>query len=203
MYEGVMDDIRTCVSLGTPKKDPRFRPERGIRRQVVRPLLLRGDLPGRRQDGRDLDRRHRSLRLRLGSGCRLTTVSSSSPWASAASAREISSGPRRTTSRLLRRHLKGLKVPNPQSDGRMPEKLKALELVRRHFGDRACVCRLNRGAFLLRLPALRADRGAEMIYTDRGLLRGRLRVLRRVQTGGGWLSSTPGPTPSGSATATP
>jgi len=34
-----------------------------------------------------------------------------------------------------RETLQGLRVPDPQTDGRMPEKLKAIRLVREHFGD--------------------------------------------------------------------
>ncbi len=34
-----------------------------------------------------------------------------------------------------RETLEGLKIPDPEADGRMPEKLKALRLLRKHFGD--------------------------------------------------------------------
>ena len=34
-----------------------------------------------------------------------------------------------------RETLEGLKIPDPEADGRMPEKLKALRLLREHFGD--------------------------------------------------------------------
>ncbi len=35
--------------------------------------------------------------------------------------------------------LNSLEVPEPETDGRMPEKLKALRLIRRHFGDSVLV----------------------------------------------------------------
>ena len=35
--------------------------------------------------------------------------------------------------------LKKLKVPDPLKDGRMPEKLKAIRMIREHFGDTICV----------------------------------------------------------------
>jgi len=38
-----------------------------------------------------------------------------------------------------RETLHGLRVPDPHTDGRMPEKLKAIRLVREHFGDRVVV----------------------------------------------------------------
>ena len=38
-----------------------------------------------------------------------------------------------------RETLKSLKVPDPKTDGRMPEKLKAIRLVREHFGDTVVV----------------------------------------------------------------
>jgi len=38
-----------------------------------------------------------------------------------------------------RETLQGLRVPDPQTDGRMPEKLKAIRLVREHFGDTVLV----------------------------------------------------------------
>jgi uroporphyrinogen decarboxylase len=36
---------------------------------------------------------------------------------------------------MARQTLETLRMPDPRSDGRMPEKLKALRLVRRHFGE--------------------------------------------------------------------
>jgi len=36
---------------------------------------------------------------------------------------------------LTRQTLEALRMPDPRRDGRMPEKLKALQLVRRHFGE--------------------------------------------------------------------
>jgi uroporphyrinogen decarboxylase len=38
-----------------------------------------------------------------------------------------------------RETLAGLRIPDPQTDGRMPEKLKAIRRVREHFGDRVLV----------------------------------------------------------------
>ncbi len=38
-----------------------------------------------------------------------------------------------------RQTLKDLRIPDPRTDGRMPEKLKALRLVRERFGDRVLV----------------------------------------------------------------
>jgi len=35
--------------------------------------------------------------------------------------------------------LDGLRMPDPKTDGRMPEKLKALRLIREHFGERVLV----------------------------------------------------------------
>jgi uroporphyrinogen decarboxylase len=38
-----------------------------------------------------------------------------------------------------RETLDGLRIPDPHADGRMPEKLRAIGLVREHFGDRVLV----------------------------------------------------------------
>ncbi len=39
----------------------------------------------------------------------------------------------------MQESLKNLKIPDPLKDGRMPEKLKALTKIREHFGDTVCV----------------------------------------------------------------
>lgn len=46
-----------------------------------------------------------------------------------------------------RETLDGLRVPDPKVDGRMPEKLEAIRLVRRHFGDSVLVVGSCAGPF--------------------------------------------------------
>lgn len=43
--------------------------------------------------------------------------------------------------------LKNLKMPNPLKDGRMPVKLEAIRKLRRHFGERVCICAGNAAPF--------------------------------------------------------
>lgn len=64
-----------------------------------------------------------------------------------------------------------LKVPNPLRDGRMPEKLKALKLVRRHFGDRACVTGGNAAPFSSACLLFGLTEALMMIHTEPDLLR--------------------------------
>jgi uroporphyrinogen decarboxylase len=67
--------------------------------------------------------------------------------------------------------LKSLKVPDPWKAGRMPEKLKALKLIRKHFGERACVCGGNAAPFSSACLLFGLTEALMMIHTDPELLR--------------------------------
>jgi uroporphyrinogen decarboxylase len=62
-------------------------------------------------------------------------------------------------------------VPNPLKDGRMPEKLKALKLLRGRFGERACVCGGNAAPFSSACLLFGLTEALMMIHTAPELLK--------------------------------
>ncbi|MGQ9671670.1 MAG: uroporphyrinogen decarboxylase family protein [Candidatus Aminicenantales bacterium] len=67
--------------------------------------------------------------------------------------------------------LRQLKVPDPLKDGRMPEKLKAIRHARRPFGDRACICGGNAAPFSSACLLFGLSEALMMIHTDPDLLK--------------------------------
>lgn len=76
--------------------------------------------------------------------------------------------------------LQNLRMPNPQADGRMPEKLKAIRLVKERFGDTVLVEGSCAGPLQFGGPVVRAGRDDDA-HGDRPGFPGRsVRVLRRA-----------------------
>ncbi len=169
MYDGLMDDIRTCVALGVPKRIPVFAlsEEFDVKwygRHTYEDTCRDGDLMAEAWSAATeaFDYDWSWLQVDdcfefepLGVGCYgqdniLRATRDYLP-------------PSRDT-------LKGLRVPDPLRDGRMPEKLKAIRLVRQRFGDRACVCGANAGPFSSACLLFGLTEALMMIHTDPALL---------------------------------
>ncbi len=169
MYDGVMDDIRTCVRLGVPKRIPVFAlsEEFDVKwygRYTYEDTCRDGDKIAETWIAavEEFDYDWAWLQVDdcfefepLGVGCFgqdniLRATKDYLP-------------PSRDT-------LKGLKVPDPLKDGRMPEKLKALKLVRRRFGDTVCVCGANAAPFSSACLLFGLTEALMMIHTDPDLL---------------------------------
>jgi len=78
--------------------------------------------------------------------------------------------------------LDSLRIPNPETDGRMPEKLKAIRLVREHFGDTvlvegACAAPYSSVALLFGL-----EETMMLTKTDPGLLQAACEFFVKLQS---------------------
>jgi uroporphyrinogen decarboxylase len=77
--------------------------------------------------------------------------------------------------------LKRLKVPDPLRAGRMPEKLKALKLLRKHFGDRACIVGGNAAPFSSACLLYGLTEALMMIHIEPNLLRSTIDFFVELQ----------------------
>lgn len=66
--------------------------------------------------------------------------------------------------------LKNLKVPAPDKDGRMPVKLEALRKIRKHFGEKACVVGSNAAPFSSTCLLYGLEETMILMHTDPKLL---------------------------------
>jgi uroporphyrinogen decarboxylase len=170
MYEGVMDDVQTCVKLGVPKRIPVFAlsEEFDVKRHgkyEYEEVCQDGDKMAEvwvaATEAFDYDWAWLQVDdcfefEPLGVGCYgegniLRATKDYLP-------------PTRDT-------LRKLKVPDPLRDGRMPEKLKALRLIRKHFGERVCVCGGNAAPFSSACLLFGLNEALMMIHTDPDLLK--------------------------------
>ena len=170
MYDGVMDDIRTCVALGTPRRLP--------------VLALSEEF-----DVKWYGRYSYEDTCRDGDKMAETWIAATEvfdydwAWLQVDDCFEFEplgvgcygeGDILRATKDYLPPSLdtlRGLRVPDPRKDGRMPQKLKAIRLVRQRLGDRACVCGSTAGPFSSACLLFGLTEALMMIHTDPGLLR--------------------------------
>jgi uroporphyrinogen decarboxylase len=169
MYDGVMDDIRTCVSLGTPKRLPVF----ALSEEFDVKWYGRYSYEETCQDGDKMAETWIAATEAFDYDWAWLQVDDCFEFEPLGVGCVGQGNILRATKDYLppaQGTLNGLKVPNPLKDGRMPEKLKALKLVRRHFGDRACVCGSTAGPFSSACLLFGLTEALMMIHTDPGLL---------------------------------
>lgn len=169
MYNGLMDDVRVCVELGTPKRVPVF----ALSEEFDVRWYGKYDYEETCQDAGKL----------------------AETWAAAAEAFDYDwlwvqvddcfefeplgvgcfgqGNILRATRDYLpaaREMLQRLRIPDPQRDGRMPVKLDAIGRLRRRFGDRACIVGSSAGPFSSACLLYGLSQTLEMVYTDPALL---------------------------------
>ena len=169
-YEGVMDDIRTCVNLGIPKRVPVFANseefdvkwyEKYTYEEVCQDADKLAEVWIAAVEEFDYD--WAWLQIDdciefevLGIGC------------------HGEGNILRATRDYLpatQDTLKSLKMPDPDKDGRMPMKLKAIRKIRKHFGERVCLCASNAAPFSSVALLYGLTETMMLIYTDPKLLR--------------------------------
>ncbi|OGD21194.1 MAG: hypothetical protein A2W03_10490 [Candidatus Aminicenantes bacterium RBG_16_63_16] len=169
MYDGVMDDIRTCISLGVPKKIPVF----ALSEEFDVKWYGRHNYEETCQDGDKMAETWIAATEAFDYDWAWLQVDDCFEFEPLGVGCFGQDNILRATRGYLppsRETLKGLKVPNPLKDGRMPEKLKAIKLVRRRFGDRACVCGANAAPFSSACLLFGLTEALMMIHTDPELL---------------------------------
>jgi len=80
------------------------------------------------------------------------------------------------------RTLAGLSIPDPQRDGRMPVLLEAINSVRAEFGDTVCVMGRLTGPFTLMTYLYGAEEGLVLLYANPTLVRQTMEFLLQAQT---------------------
>jgi uroporphyrinogen decarboxylase len=184
MYDGVMDDIRVCARLGVPARVPVFAlsEEFDVKwhgRYAYEDVCRDGDKMAEvwiaAAEAFDYDwvwlQVDDCFEIEpLGVGCYgegniLRATKDYLP-------------PSRET-------LRGLRVPDPLRAGRMPEKLKALRLIRKHVGERACVAGGLAAPFSAAGLLYGLTDALLMIHEDPELLRETIDFLVESQTSWG------------------
>jgi uroporphyrinogen decarboxylase len=170
MYGGVMDDIRTCVRLGTPSRIPVF----ALSEEFDVKWHGRHTYEDTCRDGDKIAETWIAATEAFDYDWAWVQVDDCFEFEPLGVGCYGQDNILRATRDYLppsRETLKNLKAPNPLKDGRMPEKLKALKLIRRRFGDRACVCGANAAPFSSACLLFGLTEALMMIHTDPELLR--------------------------------
>ncbi len=138
MYSGLMDDVRTCVDLGVPKRVPVFALSEEFDVKWYGKYTYE-------ETCQDADKMAETLIA--------ATEQFDYDWAwvqidDCFEFEPLGVGTKgegnilRATKEYLpvmQETLKNLNIPDPEKDGRMPEKLRAIKMIREHFGDSVCV----------------------------------------------------------------
>ncbi len=180
MYDGLMDDVRTCVELGIPKRVPVF----ALSEEFDVKWYGKYDYEETCQDAGKLTETWAAAAESfdydwlwvqvddcfefepLGIGCY--------GQGNILRATKVYLPPARET-------LKKLRIPDPQRDGRMPLKLEAIQRLRRRFGDRACIVGSTAGPFSSASLLFGLTQTLEMVYSDPELLKAAIDFFVELQ----------------------
>jgi len=180
-YDGLMKDIRTLVALGTPSRVPAVAHSeefdvRWYNRGTYEEIITDPDklaacwiaaVKGFDYDWAWLQVDDCIVYEVLGVGC-------------------VGSGNiLRATSKYLpatKETLKGLKMPNPHKDGRMPLHLEAIRQVRKEFGDRVCVTGRTEAPFSSTALLYGIEETMMLMYGDPDLLHATNEFFVELQT---------------------
>ncbi len=138
MYTGLMDDVRTCVDLGVPKRVPVF----ALSEEFDVKWYGKYSYEETCQDGDKMAETWIAATEHFGYDWAWLQIDDCFEFEPLGVGTKGEGNILRATKDYLpaiRESLKNLEIPDPQKEGRMPEKLKAIRKVREHFGDTICV----------------------------------------------------------------
>ncbi len=138
MYSELMDDVRTCVDLGIPKRIPVF----ALSEEFDVKWYGKYSYEETCQDGDKMAETWIAAIERFDYDWAWVQIDDCFEFEPLGVGTKGEGNILRATKDYLpamQESLKNLKIPDPLKDGRMPEKLKALTKIREHFGDTVCV----------------------------------------------------------------
>ncbi|MEN8227913.1 MAG: uroporphyrinogen decarboxylase family protein [Bacteroidota bacterium] len=138
MYEGLMNDVRTCVDLGIPKRVPVF----ALSEEFDVKWYGKYTYEETCQDGDKMAETWIAAIEHFGYDWAWLQIDDCFEFEPLGVGTKGEGNILRATKDYLpttQEALKNLQIPDPKKDGRMPEKLRAISKVREHFGDTVCV----------------------------------------------------------------
>jgi len=138
MYSGLMDDIRTCVDLGEPKRVPVF----ALSEEFDVKWYGKFSYEETCQDGGKIAETWIAAIEEFDYDWAWVQIDDCFEFEPLGVGTKGEGNILRATKEYLpamQETLKKLEIPDPKRNGRMPEKLLALKKIREHFGDSVCV----------------------------------------------------------------
>jgi uroporphyrinogen decarboxylase len=170
MYNGLMDDVRTSVELGVPKRVPVF----ALSEEFDVKWYGKYEYEATCQDAGKIAETWAAAAEEFDYDWLWVQVDDCFEFEPLGIGCYGQGNILRATKDYLppaRETLRKLRVPDPQRDGRMPVKLDAIGRLRRRFGDRACIVGSNAGPFSSASLLFGLTQTLEMVYSDPGLLK--------------------------------
>jgi uroporphyrinogen decarboxylase len=138
MYSGLMDDVRTCVDLGVPKRVPVF----ALSEEFDVKWYGKYTYEETCQDGDKMAETLIAATEQFDYDWAWVQIDDCFEFEPLGVGTKGEGNILRATKEYLpvmQETLKSLTIPDPEKDGRMPEKLRAIKMIREHFGDSVCV----------------------------------------------------------------
>jgi uroporphyrinogen decarboxylase len=138
MYSGLMDDVRTCVDLGVPKRVPVF----ALSEEFDVNWYGKYSYEETCQDGDKIADTLIASTERFDYDWAWVQIDDCFEFEPLGVGTKGEGNILRATKDYLpalQETLRNLTIPDPEKDGRMPEKLRAIKKIREHFGDSVCV----------------------------------------------------------------
>jgi MtaA/CmuA family methyltransferase len=170
MYSGLMDDVRTCVDLGVPKRVPVF----SLSEEFDVKWYGKYSYEDTCQDGAKMAETLIAATARFDYDWVWVQIDDCFEFEPLGVGTKGEGNILRATKEYLPvspQTLRNLKIPDPEKDGRMPEKLRAIKKIREHFGDTVCVTGGLAAPFSSVGLLYGLTESMMLMYTDPGLLR--------------------------------
>ena len=138
MYNGLMDDVRTCIDLGIPRRVPVF----ALSEEFDVKWYGKYTYEETCQDGDKIAETLIASIEKFDYDWAWVQIDDCFEFEPLGVGTKGEGNILRATKDYLpavKETLKNLQIPDPYKDGRMPEKLKAITKVREHFGETVCV----------------------------------------------------------------
>ena len=170
MYSGLMDDVRTCVDLGIPKRVPVF----ALSEEFDVKWYGKYSYEETCQDGDKIAETLIAATEKFDYDWAWVQIDDCYEFEPLGVGTKGEGNILRATKEYLpavEETLKNLKIPDPEKDGRMPEKLRAIKKIREHFGDSVCITGGLAAPFSSVGLLYGLTESMMLMYTDPGLFR--------------------------------
>jgi uroporphyrinogen decarboxylase len=180
MYSGLMDDVRTCVDLGIPKRVPVF----ALSEEFDVKWYGKYSYEETCQDGDKIAETLIAATEKFDYDWAWVQIDDCYEFEPLGVGTKGEGNILRATKEYLpavQETLRNLKIPDPEKDGRMPEKLRAIKKIREHFGDSVCVVGGLAAPFSSVGLLYGLTESMTLMYSDPGLLRDTMDFLVELQ----------------------
>jgi uroporphyrinogen decarboxylase len=182
-YTGLMDDIRTCIELGVPKRLPLFPMS-----QVFDVHMSGLSYEEYAQDAKKVAYAHTWATRRFDYDWAILHVDAAIECQALGLEYGPKVGGKGKTSYIPISHipptgkaLAALRMPDVHRDGRFPVLLEAISLMRAEWGDRLCVMGRLIGPFTLATYLFGTEQALVMLYTDPPLIRQAMELFLEIE----------------------